>query len=240
MNTFTTVEIVDQKHLISRFVKPTQELYRSKNITPVAFEVDVECTYPDICRDRVITAYGHIDATVRKLEGTLHLDQHTCISNAKGKGRKLDSMGHKGLQHFDVFTMPDFLEILACDLYVNDFFGMGEEVWRRATGVAIGGFLSAANAHVVLMHAESTVGWGTAFREGISLARFRDTVFGFCRANDAHYWLPKIKPFLENLYSLPLTYETMGNSVPFLECQVTISGTDIQWGRRKKTIVYAL
>ena len=90
------------------------------------------------------------------------------------------------------------------------------------------------------MHAESTVGWGTAFPEGISLARFRDNVFGFCLADEAHYWLPKIKQFLENLCNLPLTYETMGNSVTFLDCQVTISGTDIQWGLKNKKLLSML
>ena len=54
MNTFTTLEIVDQKHLIHGFLKPAQELYRSRNITPVAFEFDVERMYPNISRDRVI------------------------------------------------------------------------------------------------------------------------------------------------------------------------------------------
>ena len=217
MNNFTTLEIVDQRHLISGSLKPAQELIKPKNITPVAFEFDVERMYPNISMDHVIPAYQDLDATLRKLEGTLHPDQHTCISIAKGKGRKLDSMGHKGLRHFEVFTMPHFLDILACDLYMKDFFGMGEEVWRPATGVAIGGFLSAANADVVPMHAESTVGWGTTFPEGIKLAPLRDNVFGFCPADEAHCWLPKIKQFLEGLYSLPLTYETMGNCVTFLE-----------------------
>ena len=233
MNTFTTLEIVDQRHLVTGFLQPAQELYRSKNITPVAFEFDVERMYPNISRDRVVPAYRDLDARVKKLEGTLRPDQDTCISVAKGKGRKLDSMGHKGLRHFDVFTMPDFLEILATDLYMNDFVGMGDEVWRQATGVAIGGFLSAANADIVLMHAESTVGCGTTFPEGISLARFRDNVFGFCPADEAHYWLPKINQFLEGIYHLPLTYETMGISV-------TISGTNIHWGLKNKKLLSTL
>ena len=49
-----------------------------------------------------------------------------------------------------------------------------------ATGVAVGGFLSVANADIVLMEAESRAGWGSEFR-------FRDNALGFCPESKVHY-----------------------------------------------------
>ena len=129
------------------------------------------------------------------------------------------------------------MELLAFDLHLNDFYGMGEELWRQATGVAIGGFLSAANADIVLMEAERRVGWGAEFPDTVQLARFRDNVFGSCPEAEAHYWIPKIKGFLENIYGLPLTYETLGHSATFFECQVTIQGPHIRWGLKNKKLL---
>ena len=84
------------------------------------------------------------------------------------------------------------------------------------------------------------MGWGAEFPNTVQLARFRDNVFGFCPEAEAHYWIPKIKGFLENIYGLPLTYETLGHSATFLECQVTIQGPHIRWGLKNKKFLFHL
>ena len=64
--TFITLEIVDEQHLLWGFLEPCKRMYASGCTATVAFEFDVEPLYPNIRRQRVLPAYRNLDKRMKK------------------------------------------------------------------------------------------------------------------------------------------------------------------------------
>ena len=238
---FVTLNILDQRHLISGFIEPAREFFREHNIPVGAGELDLSRMFPSLNRDRIIDAHKRLAARYAKM---CHLHRGTKelhFSVARTKDKKLDAIGIKGTNCWRVFSMSEARDIIFADLFLNDFFCMGDTCNRQCEGAAIGGYLSAQNADITLMAAEADVPWGSTLPSRVNLvskvARFRDNIMFFCPLPEVQFWAHQLTLFLQDIYHMELDVEQLGRSVTFLEVQIECRGCDIHYGLKNKVLL---
>ena len=102
------------------------------------------------------------------------------ISVGKPIDKRMDCVGVKGRQLWNVYTINEYFESAFANLFLNDLFIMGDTLMRPAEGTAIGGPTSAQDADICLLAAESEVPWGTTVPLSLKLARFKDNIMFLC------------------------------------------------------------
>ena len=186
----------DQNHMIEGLLKPARRFFQKKNVLVGGFELDVVRMFPSLNRTDVLNAYLSLGERYLSLQDrkrserggkTLH------ISIAKGGDKSLDALGRKSTEDFWVFDHDTIHSWVKWDLFANDLYVMGREVGFQATGVAIGGFMSAQHADICLMATESTIPWNSVFGDDLHIGRFRDNIICLCPLADITTHIPKVK-----------------------------------------------
>ena len=148
----------------------------------------------------------------------------------------MDTVGIKGHNLWNTYSMDEYLEMTFANLFLNDLFIMGDTLMRQGEGTAIGGPTSAQDADICLLADESTVPWGTTVPLSLKLARFRDNIMFLCPLEHCQYWAHHLKRFLSNLYGVGLDFEQLGRSITFLETELWCQGNRIEWGLKNKVL----
>ena len=233
---FQTMQINTQAELINCFLKPAREYYRTQGITPAFIEFDLERMFPNIPRAKVNQAYENLHTRMTQMQKIVRGQQDTYVSIGKQKDKTMDCVGGRSRDHYNVFSVSDIRSLIEYDLHCNNLFVMGDEVWEQSTGVGIGGMLSAANADTVLTSTESDVRWGSLLPLRVKVGRFRDNIFVICPEEELAVWLPFLHSKLSELYNMPLKVESVGSTATFLECQLSVQGTEITWCMKNKVL----
>ena len=89
-DTFVTLQISDQNHLINSFLTPASEECEGTGIAMGGFELDVERMFPSIPRERVMRAWEGLATRYATLGNTKRVGGTTIwVSIDKGGNRKL-------------------------------------------------------------------------------------------------------------------------------------------------------
>ena len=154
---FVTMNILDQQHLIKGFIEPARAYFLEHGVPVGGGELDLARMFPSLKRDRIVSAHRELAARYAKMRDLHRATKDIHFSIARTTDKKLDAIGLKGTNCWRTFTMAEAREIIFADLFLNDFFCMGDTCNRQCEGAAIGGYLSAQNADITLMAAEADV-----------------------------------------------------------------------------------
>ena len=186
--------------------------------------------------DRIVSAHRELAARYAEMRDLHRETKDIHFSIARTKEKKLDAIGLKGTNCWRTFTMAEAREIIFADLFLSNFFCMGDTCNRQCEGAAIGGYLSAQNADITLMAAEADVPWGSTLPLRVKIARFRDNIMFFCPLPEVQFWAGQLTLPLQDLYDMTLDVQQLGRSFTFLEVQVECVGYEIQYGLKKKVL----
>ena len=70
----------------------------------------------------------------------------------------------------------------------------------------------------------------------MKVGRFRDNIFVICPEQELTVWLPFLHAKLSDLYNMPLKVESVGSTATFLECQLSVQGTESRWCMKNKVL----
>ena len=233
--TFMTMNFLDQQHLIKGFVEPARAYFSEHDVPVGGGDLTWPACLPSLKRDRIISAHRELAARYAKMRGLHRATKDIHFSIARTKEKLLDAIVLKGTNCWRTFTMAEAREIIFADLFLNDFFCMGDTCNRQCEGATIGGYLSAQNADITLMAAEADVPWGSTLPLRVKIARFRDNIIFSCPLPE-EFWARQLTLCLQDLYDMTLDVEQLGRSFTFLEVQVECVGCEIQYGLKKKVL----
>lgn len=166
---FITLQLLDQTHMVNGYLKLAKAFFAEKGIPVAGFELDVVRMFPSLDRTTVFQGYRKLAkrylATQDRKQGTK--GKYTLwVSIAKGGDRAMDGLGRKSTQDYWVcragqarrsvqasrlrYDLGALHNFVLWDLFGNDIFALGAEIGVLATGVAIGGFMSAQHADIGL------------------------------------------------------------------------------------------
>ena len=222
---FITLQLSDQNHMIEGLLKPARRYFQEKNVPVGGFELDPSLNRTDVLEAYLSLGKRYLDLQDRKRGEKGGKVLH--ISVAKGGDKSLDTLGRKSTKDFWVFDLDTIHSWVKWDLFANDLYVMGREVGVQATGVVIGGFMSAQHADICLMATESRVPWNSVFDDNLHIGRFRDNIICLCPLADITMHMPKVKKYLEDRYRLELDWEQAGRCLTFLEAQVWCEGPNL-------------
>ena len=237
---FTILNVLSQQHMITGFLEPARQYFRETK-TPVwggggGGELDVVRMFPSLKREKIVSAHERL---LKRWRPQLDL-QCACkdvhISVAKTSAKRMDAVGVKGTSLWNTYTVQEYLQLAFANLFLNNYFVMGDTLMRQAEGTAIGGPTSAQDADICPLADESDVRWGTTVPLSLRIARFRDNIMFLCPLDQCEFWSHHLKRFLTDLYGLELDYEQMGRGLTFLEVEVWCDGCNVEWGLKNKVL----
>ena len=192
--------------------------------------------FPSPDREKIVSAH---QCLVRRWKPQLDLQRgakELYISVGKTSDKTMDCVGVRGHQLWNAYSINEYLQVAFANLFLNDFFTMGDTLMRQAEGTAIGGPMSAQDADICLLADESEVPWGTTVPLTLRLARFRDNIMFLCPLKYCQFWAHHLKKFLTDLYSIDLDFEQLGRGLTFLETEVWCVGNHVHWGLKNKVL----
>ena len=113
--------------------------------------------FPSLKREKIVSAHERL---LKRWRPQLDL-QRACkdvhISVAKTSAKRMDAVGVKGTSLWNTYTVQEYLQLAFANLFLNNYFVMGDTLMRQAEGTAIGGPTSAQDADICLLADESDV-----------------------------------------------------------------------------------
>ena len=233
---FVTLNVLSQQHLIEGFLKPARTYFKARDDAVGGGELDVVRMFPSLSREKIVQAHTKLLKRWKPQLDLQRLTKDVHISVGKTTETRMDCVGIKGHNLWNVYTMDQFLEMAFANLFLNDLFIMGDTLMRQAEGTAIGGPTSAQDADICLLADESEVPWGTTVPLSLKLARFRDNIMFLCPLKYCQFWARHLKVFLTNLYGVELDFEQLGRGLTFLETEVWCEHNSVEWGLKNKVL----
>ena len=231
---FVTLNVLSQQHLIQGFFEPAKAYFSEHNEAVGGGELDVVRMFPSLSREKIVKARTTLLKRWKPQLDLQRLQKNVHVSVGKTSDTKMDCVGIKGQNLWNVYTVDAFLEMAFANLFVNDIFIMGDTLMRQAEGTAIGGPTSAQDADICLLADESEVPWGTTVPLSLKLARFRGNIMFLCPLKYCQFWAHHLKAFLTDLYGVELDFEQLGRGLTFLETEVWCEHNQVEWGLKNK------
>ena len=151
---FVTLNVLSWQHLIQGFLEPAKAYFIEHNEAVGGGELDVVRMFPSLRPEKIVQAHTTLLERWKPQLDLRRLQKNVHRSVGKTSDTKMDCVGIKGQNLWNVYTVDTFLEMAFANFFLNDIFSMGDE------GTAIGGptmACSAQDAIICLLTNESEV-----------------------------------------------------------------------------------